>query len=571
MKLINYLLIVTLVVVCNVGLLVKSQGVQIWIDPIQGTDLITCGSNATSACNSLYTAFESFKNSSNVNTTSVMFHLADGTYYASKNNSNIELLGYQNIVIQPSPESTVGVVWDGESVSSLFTMIEATNETSYQTSVTMNKITFTNSFSNTTGGGIFYISLQGNQTSVTLTINECTFTSNTLDNSTTIDNNYPSKGLGSVLFFESGDNVTAVSTLSISKSVFTRSIARSAIIFIDSEQMSTSITDSEFTLNYGSSASCLFSYSAVNINQTIFQNNKVMADGGALYLNSVMSPNSIYQSTFTDNQAGNGGAILIRDAYLQLKETTFNRNSAKVRGGSIHAIGDTCNLVFNDCTFNNSVASTGGAIAQESGGSFQFSTTEFLNNEAIQGGSLYLTLQVEGTFQSTSILFSNADQGGAIYASDVKLTFLSGNQISNNIAQNGGSVFCSASVLNITGTLFQNNTDTLTSSSEEKETGGKIIPNDANIYCSLTPSFTFCTVVGEDQYTGYCGEEDIDQKKSGLSAGAIAGIVIGSIAGAAILAFGLGFVITSKVSIKSYFRALRDDMTHEEINNDDDE
>ncbi len=107
---------------------------------------------------------------------------------------------------------------------------------------------------------------------------------------------------------------------------------------------------------------------SLTIDQCHFQSNYALqdADGGALYVSGHLGSASVLitHSTFDDNLAGNGGAVLIASASGELRNCTISGNTAGVVGGGIYISSD--NFTLTNCTITDNFS------LQEGGGLFAY-------------------------------------------------------------------------------------------------------------------------------------------------------------------------------------------------------
>ena len=97
--------------------------------------------------------------------------------------------------------------------------------------------------------------------------------------------------------------------------------------------------------------------SNLNVNSTLFKNNRAGQDGGALATYVYPSTYAIIQSTFIDNHAeDDGGAVFIRCAgsVLRVGMSTFNSNHAIDRGGAVAIYGSRVDITSTN-VYNNVV------------------------------------------------------------------------------------------------------------------------------------------------------------------------------------------------------------------------
>ena len=141
-----------------------------------------------------------------------------------------------------------------------------------------------------------------------------------------------------------------------------------------------------------------------------FGYNKMMS-GGAISA----GPLTVKDCTFTNNQAGTGGAITCLRA-LTVSKSTFKNNKATNSAGAIRCYGA---LTVSSCTFKNNQAPYGGAILCHR--ALTLSKSTFKNNQAGIGGAIFKW----GPSTVSSCTFKNNQaryRGGAIYNKNGALT-----------------------------------------------------------------------------------------------------------------------------------------------------
>ncbi|MCL2687671.1 MAG: right-handed parallel beta-helix repeat-containing protein [Methanobrevibacter sp.] len=156
--------------------------------------------------------------------------------------------------------------------------------------------------------------------------------------------------------------------------------------------------------------------------------------------------------TVTRGNAFAGGAIF-NSGTIDLTNCTFRNNTATSYGGVIENYG---NLTITNCNFtNNSILSgTGGVIYNNMRHSLTITNCTFTNNTASNGGAIYNG----GNASLTNCTFTNntASNGGAINnGGNANLT---GCTFMNNSATYGGAIHTTAGILNVTYSVFFNNT-----------------------------------------------------------------------------------------------------------------
>ncbi|MDR0705814.1 MAG: autotransporter-associated beta strand repeat-containing protein [Planctomycetaceae bacterium] len=198
----------------------------------------------------------------------------------------------------------------------------------------------------------------------------------------------------------------------------------------------------------------------LNISDSVFSENTVTQDGGAVYFRSDnsqlnMTGTSITGTKFSYNiAAGNGGAVRLQNnSSVKTNGANFSFNEAN-NGGAI-GIGNLAKLDIINTTFSNNTATqNGGAVwindsrtQQSNSSNFEMNILNidsviFSNNEAVNGGAVYAK-NATITSKSKGVTFSNniADQnGGALYAENSDL-FLEGATFTGNEAKQGGALY----------------------------------------------------------------------------------------------------------------------------------
>jgi len=183
----------------------------------------------------------------------------------------------------------------------------------------------------------------------------------------------------------------------------------------------------------------------VLIRSTIFDGNTAVLDGGGIHFSGA-SINIAY-STFTNNNAQNGGAIhngqaslptyIIRpDTNMIVNHVVVINNSANRDGGGIFNGGA---LAIYASTFsNNTSASSGGGI--QNLGEIVAYENSFLNNQSgSEGGGV--SNNKDAIMTGSTFAYNYSNRGGGL-ASDMGNTVLTNDTFSNNRALDmGGGIF----------------------------------------------------------------------------------------------------------------------------------
>jgi len=229
---------------------------------------------------------------------------------------------------------------------------------------------------------------------------------------------------------------------------------------IDAAGGSIAVNNSLFYNNIADdNAGCIMiDYTDLVITNSIFRNNTAGGRGGMLYSRTGEATAEISDSSIlTNSSAGNGGAIYwASDEQLEISGgSVVAANESHASGGAIYLSAgklEIKNSTFNDNTAdsNNNGTGNGGAI-------YAYSATEskivvntgqgFLRNSAINGGVIFANGSAKVDVETTvpggfSMNFNNATNGGAFYISNgAELQIFGRVQMFNNSAINGGTFF----------------------------------------------------------------------------------------------------------------------------------
>ncbi|MCB9684209.1 MAG: hypothetical protein H6738_00335 [Alphaproteobacteria bacterium] len=208
-------------------------------------------------------------------------------------------------------------------------------------------------------------------------------------------------------------------------------------------------------------------------------------DGGHLTVESSTFDGCVVRSCCDD-----GSAILVRNGgRLDVSETTFTNNgSSSIDGGAIYVADGSLNVV--DSTFAFNTARLGGAIRVDNNLPATILTSTFDDNVATDGGALHLrgptathgnrfagnvatnrggavfseTNSASLQVQASSFLANGADAGGAIYAKNIaELAVVGSDFCRNEAATQGGAVYAesiASAVSRISATIVRQNSGT---------------------------------------------------------------------------------------------------------------
>ncbi|EDM36289.1 hemagglutinin-related protein [Pedobacter sp. BAL39] len=221
--------------------------------------------------------------------------------------------------------------------------------------------------------------------------------------------------------------------------------------------------------NLGRGAGIYNHTGGITVDRVVFDGNAIAAGsntyGGAIFNSGTAT---ISNSSFKDNiTAGTGyaygGAMYTSSgAVVKVSNTTFSGNQA-LNGGAVYSNAGAPE--FTDVTFrSNKSRAIGGAMI--AAGSPVFERVYFIDNESVQHGG---ALQTTGAAKLNNVVFSRnrivsvataAAYGGAMYAGTTatltNVTF-SNNSISRTAA-GGGALYRAGGTVNISNSIFWGNT-----------------------------------------------------------------------------------------------------------------
>eukprot|EP01133_Synstelium_polycarpum_P007804 gene7804-9156_t len=310
-----------------------------------------------------------------------------------------------------------------------------------------------------------------------------------------------------------------------------------------------SITDSKFINNTasiygtGNGAAIVTAVVDVIITGCNFTGNSLATDGYAVvYTNYGFI--AVSMTTFTNNVMP-GVSVFhsqFANGVVDINNVVFSGNSFTSSDGMMVVLYQSIGRISASQFINNTQSS---AIFLAALATIRVDTSTFIGHSGTtKGGVIRADPFTQFTFTNCTMTNNSALYGGAIYSNDATLGTVIDCIFNNNYAYNvGGAIFVNATALEVTGGLFINNES----------------PNGNDIYCNgssvIANNVTVTPVSGDDsrhedlivcQRTcqiqgnsiGYsCGANPDDNKKkrSGLSNGQIAGIIIG-------VFLGIGFI-----------------------------
>ena len=197
--------------------------------------------------------------------------------------------------------------------------------------------------------------------------------------------------------------------------------------------------------------------SIINVTNSFFNDNYARIRGGAIYAISTSVVN-IHTTIFVDNKAYKGGVITLSRSSVNVKYSKFIRNYAHDNGGVIHLFWSTANI--HSSTFNFSISGKSGGVLAVINGSVKIESSSFDNNSVSQsGGVLYASSNSSLTI-TCSVFVSNTavSSGGVLHQEEASnCTVIRCLFLLNEAKQNGGVISLSSSFLSIISSSFINN------------------------------------------------------------------------------------------------------------------
>ena len=230
-------------------------------------------------------------------------------------------------------------------------------------------------------------------------------------------------------------------------------------------------------------------------------------DWGGIFGGSSSSGMKITDCVFKNNCAAYGGAIYVEGGSCDIKNTRFERNSAKHYGGSIAALNNV-KMTLTDCEFAHDYSQhdAGGAVYIFNCSDVNVKSSYFESCSATFGSAIS-SLNSRLTVVGSNFTSNKAGwQGGAIYAMYGDLTIKSSN-FNDNSAKNGGGIFAdNLTSFEVNGGQFKANVayDTAGAifafTNKVNKISTDYIQNTANSHDDLYQTDTVDLIVGSDDY-----------------------------------------------------------------------
>eukprot|EP01133_Synstelium_polycarpum_P014798 gene14798-17496_t len=348
-------------------------------------------------------------------------------------------------------------------------------------------------------GGIIQIVTNGSA-NVHVTLNNCFIAGGSATNS------------GAITFLGSVPNDNGPrASLTINSCQFVNNTAPNRGAALDLYQLDVSISKSTFSDNFQSGTGTMGIASLYNCNLNV--------DSSSFYANSVSDFTIVYLSssqatisncTFTNNVASEQGSVIyIATANVTVTTSTFSKN----KGSALSINGVNSVVGITSTTFNN-------------------------NQGAVYGGAIQVALSCSANIANSSFTANTASHGGAISVQSGTVSLINSTLTENSAAQQGNSIFTRNANVVIQYTQFIDNLGDYLYCLSSNFTINNVTSTKTLTACG-SPS-TSCSINGiNDVVNSSCSSP----RK--LGTGAIVGIVIGCIAGVALIS-GIIWIIKKR-------------------------
>ena len=195
------------------------------------------------------------------------------------------------------------------------------------------------------------------------------------------------------------------------------------------------------------------------INST-FNYNHAEENGGAIDWNA--AGGNISNSQFTENTAGNGGAVYVgaQGATTYITDATFENNDAGNNGGAVNWAASNGHILNSKFDYNDAVNNGGAVFIGGTSGNGTIINSTFNYNTAGENGGAIDWNSTIGKLIGSNFTFNSAKYGGATFRGANATGGYGYNNIyiSNHAEINGGAIDWNATGGNITHSYFYNNT-----------------------------------------------------------------------------------------------------------------
>ena len=194
----------------------------------------------------------------------------------------------------------------------------------------------------------------------------------------------------------------------------------------------------------------------VVVTDSIFVNNTAFQSGGAADF-GLFNTASFDNSTFENNYAATGGAISTSSTTITITDSTFRRNSA-VAGGGVATQLSTVTISGSEFDAN-----IGCAIQSNADSILNISSCNIHHNrgyDPLPGGGVRILSAVTSFITGSTFAYNQAIAAGGLYMSgegSQNLLFVSNNFYNNTAQTTGGGIFVKKTILTSRHTTFAMN------------------------------------------------------------------------------------------------------------------
>jgi hypothetical protein len=283
-------------------------------------------------------------------------------------------------------------------------------------------------------------------------------------------NCFPSSGVGSesvggAIYSDGALTTTGDVTLRGNQALpqqFTQSFG--GAIYVDFDSDALSLSGTTFSVNYADNGSALYDTAPVDgtISGSTFAQNDTAGGNGTIYgqsANNTQPSLTITASTFSNNIAGNGGAVYWNSpGALTATGSTFTGNSAAAGGVLYNNFYDHATSLSGDVIRNNTAFDAAVLYQNDSYSPASVPDSVTLNNDEVDGNSAtyvgvgYFASGAGPTSANSSYVGNSGADGGVFYLSDTSSsglgTSLTNVTMSGNSSNYGGAMYVNSSVSN---------------------------------------------------------------------------------------------------------------------------
>ena len=204
------------------------------------------------------------------------------------------------------------------------------------------------------------------------------------------------------------------------------------------------VQKTNFTLNLGGYGGVAFAFqnSQLAFEHCEFLNNKAEFEG--IITIRQQSILTVTKSIFKNNTAENGAVIYLQASNATIKESVYDANEAKIRGGVIYGCDCSTIEIYFDTFCRNKARNDGGVVALLGRSAADIERSTFIANRANSNGGTIFTQESLVDISNCTFNFSSAVSGGIMYATYGTLKISNSSFYYNNASGSGGVVEANA-------------------------------------------------------------------------------------------------------------------------------